>query len=140
MESFTSCTSYDCKKRTISKNSYELHQYMPCCILVLLVQFTLLLLHVRLSKAFARFSIPCHRQYYFRSTTFIHKNQRQRSHFAVRSAKLRACYLHSQLGFGRVLGELVNCSSPLHSTCVLHQFIQFLMNYPITCLIVSSFY
>ena len=39
------------KIRKIHSISYELHQYMPCNILILLIQFMLLLLHCSHSKA-----------------------------------------------------------------------------------------
>ena len=97
----TQLTSYDYKNEPIHKISHELHQYMPCGILVLLTQFVLLLLHVRLSKALRDFP-TCHCQIlFFRlSAVFFIYTQR----LVARSASAR-CYLHSQLGFGRVIME-----------------------------------
>ena len=44
--------------------SYKLHPYMPRSILVLLIQFMLLLLHIKLSNVLRDFQ-PRHCQYYF---------------------------------------------------------------------------
>ena len=58
------------KNEPVHTISYELHQYMPCSIIVLLIQFLLLLLFQMLSQPVSTFP-TCHCQILFFLTTFI---------------------------------------------------------------------
>ena len=75
------------KLKPIHKISYKLQPYMPCSIVVLRKSFTNPI-HGIIAPLDAKLGLSnssnwCHSQYYFLSTTFIHKNQHQSSHFTV---------------------------------------------------------
>ena len=98
----TQLTSNDCKKRTNSYNflpiiPVHVSQY-PLFRVSFVVVIALLQPEHWVHEIFNHTIVNI----IFVRTTFIHKNYRQRSHFYSEQWLSCACYLHSQLGFGRV--------------------------------------
>ena len=101
-EDLTLCTSYRAKTFHTIGISYIIHPTKPIQLLSVKFSLLLLLLHCRLSQASSTFPfMPLSILFSFERRSFT-KNYRQRSHFYSEQWLSCACYLHSQLGFGRV--------------------------------------
>ena len=93
----TFCTSYCVKYSSTIGISYELKPYMPLCLVIRLIPPSLLLLHCIPSKAFARFSIPCHCQKYFVRSSKTSCAQCQRALLPTFLARIGARLIYYRL-------------------------------------------